>query len=128
MTTETLQLMDERRKNENNPGKYKELNRKVKDLCNEAKDLWTTRECNGVQVYSNSSKSKYFHDQTKDVVSRKRSPKSGCIKSRSGQILMDIADILRRWSQYVEELFDDVRGPRPPIWNHEGPPIMEEEV
>ncbi|GFS20853.1 RNA-directed DNA polymerase from mobile element jockey-like [Elysia marginata] len=125
MTTETLQLMDERRKNESNPEKYKELNRKVKDLCNEAKDLWTTRECNGIQVYSNSSKSKYFLDQIKDVVSRKPSPKSGCIKSRSGQILMDINGILKRWSQYVEELFDDVRVRRPPFWNN-GPPFMEE--
>ncbi|GFR82208.1 endonuclease-reverse transcriptase [Elysia marginata] len=41
---------------------------------------------------------------------------------------MDISDILERWSQYVEELFDDVRGPKPPIRNNEGPPIMEEEV
>ncbi|GFR90814.1 hypothetical protein ElyMa_002577200 [Elysia marginata] len=85
-----------------------------------------TCECIGIQVYSNSSNSKYFHDQIKDVVGRKLSPKSGCIKSQSGQILMDIADILKRWSQYVEELFDDVRGPRPPIRNNEGPPIMEE--
>ncbi|RUS72309.1 hypothetical protein EGW08_019932 [Elysia chlorotica] len=59
---------------------------------------------------------------------RKPSPKSGCIKSQSGQILMDIDDILKRWSQYVEELFDDMRGLRPLIWNNEGPPIMEEEV
>ncbi|GFR66898.1 hypothetical protein ElyMa_000239900 [Elysia marginata] len=53
---------------------------------------------------------------------------AGCIKSGSGQILMDIDDILKRWSQYVEELFDDVRGPRPQILNNEGPTIMEEEV
>ncbi|GFS11916.1 hypothetical protein ElyMa_004846300 [Elysia marginata] len=65
------------------------------------------------EVYSNSSNSKYLHDQIKDVVlvGRKPSSKSGCIKSQSGQILMDIADTLKRWSQYVDELFDDVRGP-----------------
>ncbi|GFR93195.1 RNA-directed DNA polymerase from mobile element jockey-like [Elysia marginata] len=78
------------------------------------------------KVYSKSSSSKYFHDQIEDVVGRKPSPKSGCIKLQSGQFLMDISDILKRWSQYVEELFDDVRGPRPPIRNNEGPPIMEE--
>ncbi|GFR96906.1 hypothetical protein ElyMa_002732300 [Elysia marginata] len=50
--------------------------------------------------------------QNKDVVGRKPSPKSGCIKSWSGQILMDIDDILKRRSQYVEELFDVVRGPK----------------
>ncbi|RUS75834.1 hypothetical protein EGW08_016403 [Elysia chlorotica] len=118
MTPEILHLMDERRVNKNNPEKYKELNKKVKDLCNETKDFWITCECIGIQTYSNSSNSKYFHDKIKDVAGRKPSPKSGCIKSQSGQILMDIDDILNRWSQYVKELFDDMRGP----------PSMEEEV
>ncbi|RUS71349.1 hypothetical protein EGW08_020892 [Elysia chlorotica] len=102
-------------------------NKRIEDtICPHGiEDFCITCECIGIQTYSNCSNSKYFHDKIKDVAGRKPSPKSSCIKSQSGQFLVDIDDILKKWSQYAEELFDD---PRPPIRNNKGPPIMEEEV
>ena len=42
---------------------------------------------------------------------------------------MDKADILKRWSDYIEELFDDDRGDQPNITRPmQGPPILESEV
>ena len=42
---------------------------------------------------------------------------------------MDKQDILNRWSEYIEELFDDNRASKPDIKkNIEGPPIMKDEV
>ena len=42
---------------------------------------------------------------------------------------MDKEDILERWSEYVQELFEDARGQMPKINKAmEGPPILKTEV
>ena len=38
---------------------------------------------------------------------------SGCIKAKDGKMLVEKHTILNRWTEYVEELFHDVRGSMP---------------
>ena len=127
MTPEILQMMEERRKCKNMPEKYQKLNKQIKSKCNEEKDIWLTSQCIEIECYKGHD-SKYFHEKIKDVTGRKPSPRSGCIKSKDGQTLMDIEDKLNRWSEYIQDLFDDDRGPPPEINNDEGPPILKDEV
>ena len=58
----------------------------------------------------------------------KAATKTGCIRSKDGEILMEKEDILNRWSEYIIELYHDDRGPPPIINIDEGTQILEEEV
>ena len=76
-----------------------------------------------------SGDTKYMHQKIKEITAQKSISKSGCIKSKTGNILMDKNDILKRWSEYIEDLFYDTRGPTPTIESTiEGPAILKEEV
>jgi hypothetical protein len=67
---------------------------------------------------------KYAHKKIDEVTGKSRCTSSGCIKSKDGTILMEKCDILNRWSEYIEELFDDNRVSKPNIKKGiEGPPI-----
>ena len=53
----------------------------------------------------------------------------GNIKDKDSNLLFEKEDILKRWNEYVGELFEDSRCTNPPdVENHEGPPITQEEV
>ena len=52
-----------------------------------------------------------------------------CIKNKDGtSYLFEKEDTKKRWEEYIQELFDDVRGPEPQITDSEGPSILESEV
>ena len=73
--------------------------------------------------------SKYIHKNIKEVTGKNPSSRLGCLKSKDGQILMGKNEILNRWSEYIEDLYNDERCPAPPISNgNEGSPILVEEV
>ena len=56
-----------------------------------------------------------MHSKIKEVSEKKGCSNTGCIRSKEGNILMDKGDVLNRWSEYIEELFEDTRGEKPPI-------------
>ena len=40
---------------------------------------------------------------------RKQGVSTGCLKTKNEDIIMDKEKILERWSEYIQELFDDER-------------------
>ena len=128
MNSEILNLMEERRKAKGDETKYKELDKCIKKKCNEAKENWINSQC--LEIENNTRiDSKTMHQKIKEVSGKKPSAKTSCLRSKDGDILMEKEDILERWSEYIEELYYDVRGPPPDINNEdEGPPILEDEV
>ena len=78
------------------------------------------------EVENNSlSNSNYMHQKIKDGTGLKWTTKSRCVKSKTG----DKDDIFKRWSENIEYLFYDTRGPPPIIVNvTEDPTILVEEV
>ncbi|XP_047482518.1 uncharacterized protein LOC125034660 [Penaeus chinensis] len=122
-----LDLMEDRRK-ANDVNKYKELDKLVKKKCNAAKEEWINKECTEIEMNTNID-SKLLHKKIQEVKGKKATAKTGCLKSKDGAILKEKEDILNRWSEYIEELFHDDRGPPPEISNiDEGPVILEDEV
>ena len=94
-----------------------------KKRCHEAKEHWSNTQ--GEEIEANSGvNSKIVHHKIKEV----RGKKSGCMRSKDGDILTGKKDILTRWSEHITELYHDDRGPPPIINNDEGPQILEEEV
>ena len=127
MKPEILQLMEDRRNAKGDVQKYRELDRMVKKNCNIAKEEWINLQCEEIERNSHID-SKLMHKKIQELTGKTCSAKSGCIKSRNGDILMEKEDILNRWSEYIEELYHDDRGPPPHIHNEEGYAILEEEI
>ncbi|XP_076325106.1 uncharacterized protein LOC143233091 [Tachypleus tridentatus] len=70
-----------------------------------------------------------MHKKISEVTGKTPSAKTGCLKSKNGEILMDKKDILNRWSEYIGELYNDNKSPTPHIEiDTEGLPIMPDEV
>ncbi|XP_072134488.1 5-formyltetrahydrofolate cyclo-ligase isoform X2 [Mobula birostris] len=53
----------------------------------------------------------------------------GCLKAKDGTNIMEKDEIMNRWAEYIQELFEDNRGEKPEIKkNFEGPSILKSEV
>ena len=104
MTEEILNLMEDRRKAKSNIDLYKTLNTQIKDKCNEAKEQWINEQCKEIEN-NLTVDSKYMHSKIKDIKGTKGYTASNCIKAKDGN----------RWSEYIEDLFQDDRGEKPII-------------
>ena len=104
------------------------LNKEIKKKCSEAKDKWLNQQCLEIENNFNIN-TKNAHKKINEITGKPRYTSSGCIRSKSGTILIEKNEILNRWSEYIEELFDDNRMSKRNIRkNMEGPPIMKDEV
>ena len=128
MTEEILNLMEDRRKAKSNIDLYKTLNTQIKDKCNEVKEQWMNEQCKEIEN-NLTVDSKYMHSKIKDIKGTKGCTASNCIKAKDGNLLMGRENVLNRWSEYIEDLFQDDRGEKPIIKKDmDGPPILKEEV
>lgn len=58
-----------------------------------------------------------------------RPARSSIIKDKQGNMFMEVSGVLKRWEEYVKELYDNTRDERLKIVGElEGPPILQEEV
>ena len=120
--------MEDRRKAKSNIDLYKTLHTQIKDKCNEAKEQWINEQCKEIEN-NLTVDSKYMHSKIKDIKGTKGCTASNCIKAKDGNLLMEREDVLNRWSEYIEDLFQDDRGEKPIIKKDmDGPPILKEEV
>ena len=125
MTEEILNLMEDKRKAKSNIDLYKTLNTQIKDKCNEAKEQWINEQCKKIEN-NLTVDSKYMHSKIKDIKGTKGCTASNCIKAKDGNLLMEREDVLNRWSEYIEDLFQDDRGEKPIIKKDmDGPPILK---
>ena len=128
INSDILKLMDERRKAKGNEIKYRELDKRVKKQCIEAKESWINSQCKEIEDKATMD-SKTMHQKIRELSGKKSSARTSCLRANDGNILMEKEDILHRWSEYIEELYQDNRGPPPTIINEdEGLPILEDEV
>ena len=126
MTEEILNLMEDGRKAKSNIDLYKTLNTQIKDKCN--KEQWTNEQCKEIEN-NLTVDSKYMHSKIKDIKGTKGCTAFNCIKAKDGNLLMEREDVLNRWSEYIEDMFQDDRGEKPIIKRDmDGPPILKEEV
>ena len=128
MTDHILQLMEQRRTKKSNPSEYKSINKVIRRECAEAKEKWLNEQCIEIENKLNIN-TRLAHQKINEITGKSRCSSSSCIKSKNGTILMEKQEILNRWSEYTEELFEDNRPTKPIIKkNIEGPPIMKDEV
>ena len=70
-----------------------------------------------------------MHKKIKEVIGRKRERRGNVIKTKEGILVMEIEDVLKRWGEYVKDLFEGDRGNNPRLHiPMNGPELLEEEI
>ena len=132
MTDEILNLMRERQTiSERDSNEYKTANKIIKKKCEEAKDKWLNANCRDIENLKNKN-SKLLHKKIKELTNHATNTtcsSGGCIKSKDGTVLMEKEKIIERWTEYIQELFEDDREAMPQIRKvMEGPKVLKDEV
>ena len=129
MTGEILDLMQVRQKVAKKESiEYKDIDKQIKAKCTQAKETWMNEECEEIERLDRTDMA-LMHKKIKSISGLKMCTSSGCIKSKDGTLIMEKNQILERWSEYIEELFDGERGQKPVVRkNIEGPRILKTEV
>ena len=129
MTDDILQLMEQRRvAKDQSQDRYDQLNAEIKRRCQEEKEKWINEECERIEN-SWKTNSKEVTRSIRRITGKTACSASGCLKAKDGTILMEKDAILARWSEYIQDLFEDERGDKPSIRSEEtGPEILQTEV
>ena len=97
-------------------------------MCKEEKETWINREGEEIERLERKNTS-LMHKEIKLLSNRRTCSSRGCIKLKDGILIMEREDILKQWSEYIEELFYGDRGQKPLIRkNIEGPRNLKSEV
>jgi hypothetical protein len=129
MTEEILSMMSDRQKIKNRDSQeYKDADKRIKKKCREAKETWLDREC--AEIEGQFGVNHKVYQKINEISGRKSGCSgSGCIKAKDGTMLVEKNDIKNRWTEYIGELFHDVRGDLPRFPDStEGPRILKSEV
>uniref|UniRef100_A0A8D9FJ87 Craniofacial development protein 2 n=1 Tax=Cacopsylla melanoneura TaxID=428564 RepID=A0A8D9FJ87_9HEMI len=110
MTQDILDLMEERKRYKTittveSQQKYRELKRKVRDLCRKRKDEFINNECEEAERLEKFNSSQ-FHKKLKSLTP-KSNKVSHCLLDAEGNELFDGMEISARWKEYCETLYED---------------------
>ena len=113
MTDEILQKMEARRKlkndeTESGQRKYKDLKHEVQRLCRQACNAYYKEKCDEIE-HLEATHNPMMYKKIKEMT-LKRKINGQSIKDKDGNLLSEPQEILERWAQYVEELYNDNRG------------------
>ncbi|CAF4049065.1 unnamed protein product [Rotaria sp. Silwood2] len=125
ISTQTLELADEKRKAKQVKHISIQLNNKYKHLCNEVKkaarkdkDKWIQTQCGEIQMGLKVGNSKQAYNLVK-LLKKKFQPKLTAIRDQDGTIVQSKQGIMERWTKYCSGLYED---------NGSGEKVVEELV
>ena len=128
MTDEILNMMEERRKHKRSENQFREIDKEIKRKCIEEKEKWLNTMC--IESNRNNDRRK-LHSKIKEIAGKRKNTcsSSGCLKAKDGTIIIEKEEIIKRWEEYIEELFDDERGIKPTRKDEDyGEDILKSEV
>ncbi|XP_072399046.1 uncharacterized protein [Diabrotica undecimpunctata] len=129
MTSEILDLMEERRKHKGrSKAKYKELQRLIGKKIKEAKTTWLANQCSKIEAYAKQYDSFNMHKKIKEMTNTLRKKKDALLKDANGKIIIEIKEKLKKWKTYITDLFEDNRQEPEEIDSETGPEIIIEEI
>uniref|UniRef100_A0A8D8LZ42 Craniofacial development protein 2 n=3 Tax=Cacopsylla melanoneura TaxID=428564 RepID=A0A8D8LZ42_9HEMI len=133
MTVEILQLMEERKKykqynRDSDRVKYRDLHRKIQRLCRQKREEYLNEECAEAERLEKVNSAK-FHQKVKSLTDTKKKVSHSLLDSEGNEIF-DANQMLARWKEYCQELYNDVRPELTPIQVEENeiPQITHESV
>lgn len=125
ITTEILDMMEERRLAKGNTQKYNLIHRKIRRRIKEAKNVWN--QCREELHAKHDAFN--FHKKLKMITNTFRKTNISKI-TKNNKIIIDPQDICNILEEYIQELFENIRAvaPKDIPNNASGPPILESEV
>lgn len=114
MTDEILDRMDERRRiTDRNSAQYKEANKRIVRMCQEAKGRWFEEKCQQIEKLEEEGKMHEMHKETKWMrkTQKKKRSKLMKIEDEHGEIQSSIEKVNKIWMNYVQKLYNDERRP-----------------
>ncbi|CAG9772519.1 unnamed protein product [Ceutorhynchus assimilis] len=106
MTDEILKLMNERRKYKaKNNTCYKKLQSKIRIKIREAKETYFSERYNEIEELRNRYDNFNLHKKVKELAGFEKKKNSNILLDKEGNIIMETEKKLRRWEEYIEELF-----------------------
>ena len=113
MTQDILDLMEERRVEKiKATNRYKELDRLIRRKCKERKEEWLHEKCDELEQLERVD-ARLMAEKIREVTGKRGPTRSTIIKDANGNLLTDREEVLKRWQEYVGELYsDDDRGDR----------------
>ena len=130
ISAEILQLMDDRKAVKGRDDvRHAEQDHQIKRSCQKAKERFFEDDCAAIEQLHLENKTKNLHREIKILTGKNRkSSHRGNIKNLDGDLIFEQEEVLKRWNEYIGELFDDDRPEQPVIENPDGPPILQSEV
>ncbi|XP_030752225.1 uncharacterized protein LOC115879469 [Sitophilus oryzae] len=131
MTNEIRSLMEDRRiaKVEQQQQRYTEINKTIKQQCQQAKENWVIAECQEAERMHALHDSVNFQRKVKQITDITKKAPIPALK-HNGKLILDPVDLCSTWKSYAQLLFEDQREDRQPLncedWS--GPEILESEV
>ena len=119
ITIDIMLKMEERRKLklENKRVEYKLLYKDIKQSCRKAREKYYEDKCKELEELDAKHSPKFF-TKIKEIRRKKNYAKSG-LRNKEGQIIQDGEGIVRRWYEYIAELYNDDRGDVAEIFTEE---------
>ena len=81
----------------------------IKRKCKDVQEAWYIDKCAKIESLAKSNNHCRMYEKIKHFMTEKNVSSGSCIKNESGDILFETNEILNRWTEYVEKLFDDKR-------------------
>ncbi|XP_076436542.1 uncharacterized protein LOC143276040 [Babylonia areolata] len=112
VTNEVLDLCGKRRelrkkKHSSNEArtKHQQVNREVRTKMKAAKENWIEEQCEEVEKGMEAGNSKRAYDILK-TLTKTSQPRSAVIKDKDGKLLTDSEEVLKRWTEYCDSLYN----------------------
>lgn len=130
MTEEILELMNERRLSKTKDvNKYEILDKEIQRKIKEAKEQWLSDQCEEVEELERKYDFFNMHKKVKEISGTHRIKSTSLLKNTDGTPILDMQQKLKRWTEYIKELFNDEdRGITTEAYTEEGPVILREEI
>ena len=132
LSEDALQIAVKKResKSKGEKERYKHLNAEFQRIARRDKKAFLSDQCKEIEENNRMGKTRDLFKKTRDTKGTFHA-KTGSIKDRNGMDLTEAEDIMKRWQEYIEELYKkDLDDPD----NHDGvithlePDILECEV
>ena len=142
VTDDILDLCDKRRDlkktKKDNPEAaqhHRDVNKTIRKKMKEAKENWISEMCDNIDTGMRKGNSKMAYDTLK-LLTRPQQTRTSVIEDKKGEVLTEEAAVIKRWTEYCEELYNYKLRPDTSILNKGintnreagDAPILKEEV
>lgn len=81
-----------------------------------------------MQLLKEKRNRRAIYEKNKELTGGKRLTRSDTTKNKTGKKLINVNEVLHKWSQYIDKLFEDDTREIPVATKIDGPKILRSEV